>query len=76
MYYHDWSRDPYALGAYSYIGVGGVDAPKQLARPVEHTLFFAGEATDSENSGTVEGAITSGQRAAKQCLKSLTTRLA
>ena len=76
IYYHDWSHDPYALGAYSYIGVGGVDAPKQLSRPVEHTLFFAGEATDSENSGTVEGAITSGQRAAKQCLKSLNTRLA
>lgn len=76
MYYHNWSLDPHALGAYSYIGVGGTDAPKQLARPVESTLFFAGEATDTENSGTVEGAITSGQRAARQCLKSLNMRLA
>ncbi|HEY0672911.1 MAG TPA: NAD(P)/FAD-dependent oxidoreductase [Longimicrobiales bacterium] len=71
IYYHDWSADPYSLGAYSYIGVGGVQAPKQLTRPVESTLLFAGEATDSENSGTVEGAIASGKRAAQQCLKLL-----
>ena len=70
VYLHDWSADPYALGAYSYVGVGGTDAPRQLARPVESTLFFAGEATDSENSGTVEGAIASGIRAAGQMLKS------
>jgi monoamine oxidase len=69
IYFHDWSADPYALGAYSYVGVGGADAPRQLTRPVESTLFFAGEATDSENSGTVEGAIASGIRAAKQILK-------
>jgi monoamine oxidase len=69
IYLHDWSSDPYARGAYSYVGVGGTDAPRQLTRPVEATLFFAGEATDSENSGTVEGAIASGIRAAKQVLK-------
>ena len=71
IYFHDWSADPFAMGAYSYVGVGGVDAPRHLTRPVDGTLFFAGEATDSENSGTVEGAMTSGQRAAKQCLRSL-----
>ncbi len=69
MYYHDWSADRYSLGAYSYVGVGGAEAPKHLTRPVESTLFFAGEATDSEDSGTVEGAIASGVRAAKQILK-------
>ena len=69
MYFHDWSGDRYSLGAYSYVGVGGTEAPKQLTRPVESTLFFAGEATDSENSGTVEGAIASGIRAARQILK-------
>ena len=71
IYFHDWSHDPHSLGAYSYVGVGGVDAPKQLTRPVNGTLFFAGEATDGENSGTVEGAISSGYRAAKQCLRAL-----
>lgn len=71
VYHEDWTRDPFSLGAYSYIGVGGRQAPKQLTRPVEGTLFFAGEATDASNSGTVEGAIASGLRAAKQCLKVL-----
>ena len=71
MHYHDWTRDAHSLGAYSYVGVGGVHAAKQLARPVESTLFFAGEATDSENSGTVEGAIASGKRAANQALRAL-----
>ena len=71
VYYHDWTKDAYSLGAYSYVGVGGTDAPKQLARPVESTLFFAGEATDAANSGTVEGAIASGRRAGGQCRTSL-----
>ena len=65
IYYHDWNQDRWSLGAYSYVGVGGVDAPKQLARPEAGTLFFAGEATDAENSGTVEGALASGLRAAR-----------
>src|SRR5467141_157396 len=43
---HDWRADPFARGAYSYIGVGGNSAPRALARPVEGTLFFAGEATN------------------------------
>src|SRR5467141_2797862 len=43
---HDWRADLFARGAYSYIGVGGNGAPRALARPVEGTLFFAGEATN------------------------------
>jgi monoamine oxidase len=31
---------------------------------VQSTLFFAGEATNGEQTGTVAGAIVSGQRAA------------
>lgn len=63
---HDWSADPFSRGAYSYVGVGGVKAQKALARPIEGTLFFAGEATESEQTGTVIGAIESGRRAARQ----------
>ncbi|MFL5606971.1 MAG: flavin monoamine oxidase family protein, partial [Gemmatimonadaceae bacterium] len=64
---HDWTHDPFARGAYSYPLVGGSDAAKTLARPVDGTLFFAGEATDAEGrNGTVHGAIASGQRAAGQ----------
>jgi monoamine oxidase len=63
---HDWRRDPYSRGAYSYVGVGGLGAQRALARPCEGTLFFAGEATDPDEMGTVSGAIASGQRAARQ----------
>lgn len=66
---HDWSADPYARGAYSYITSGGTGAPAQLAEPIDATLYLAGEATaESGASGTVHGAIASGVRAARQVL--------
>ncbi|HEX9292387.1 MAG TPA: NAD(P)/FAD-dependent oxidoreductase [Gemmatimonadales bacterium] len=68
---HDWRADPFARGAYSYIGVGGSGAPRALARPVEGTLFFAGEATDGPQIGTVAGALASGRRAAREVLRML-----
>jgi monoamine oxidase len=63
---HDWRADPFSRGAYVYVGVGGSAAQKALAKPVEDTLFFAGEATDAEQTGTVAGAIASGRRAARE----------
>ena len=68
MHMHDWQRDPFSRGAYSYAGVGGAGAHDALAKPVGGTLFFAGEATSSDETGTVAGAITTGRRAAKQVL--------
>jgi monoamine oxidase len=71
-FHHDWSRDPFARGAYSYALVGGSDAAESLARPVLGTLFFAGEATDAEGrTGTVHGAIATGHRAADQVGRAL-----
>ena len=69
---HDWDGDPFSRGAYSYLLVGGGDARAALAQPVEDTLFFAGEATigDGQN-GTVNGAIVSGQRAAREVAAAL-----
>jgi monoamine oxidase len=72
MWTHDWEHDPFARGAYSYAMVGGATAAQLLARPLQRTLFFAGEAADAEGStGTVEGAIASGRRAAAQLLRTL-----
>lgn len=68
---HDWRADPFARGAYSYIGVGGIGAPRALGRPVDGTLFFAGEATDGAQIGTVSGALASGRRAAREMLRVL-----
>jgi monoamine oxidase len=66
---HDWRRDPFARGAYSYVLVGGEGARETLAGPIADTLFFAGEATDTEEAGTVAGALRSGARAARQILE-------
>jgi monoamine oxidase len=65
----DWRQDPYSRGGYSYVLVGGQGAREQLAEPLDGTLFFAGEATDSEEAGTVAGALRSGLRAAREVLK-------
>jgi monoamine oxidase len=66
---HDWAKDPFARGAYSYVLVDGEGAREALAAPLAGTLFFAGEATSADDSGTVAGALASGQRAARQLLK-------
>jgi len=67
---HDWQADPFSRGAYSYAGVGGSRAPKELAKALDSTLFFAGEATNGKETGTVSGAIASGKRAAREVLRS------
>lgn len=68
---HDWDSDPFACGAYSYVLVGGGGARSELFVPMHSTLFFAGEATSEDESGTVSGALESGERAAKQALEVL-----
>jgi len=72
-YLHNWQTDPFSRGAYSYIAVGGGDARRTLAEPLEGTLFFAGEATDTEGeAATVTGALQSGARAAREVAERLT----
>lgn len=65
----DWGADPFAAGAYSFVPIGATDAQAELAAPVADTLFFAGEATETEgHSGTVHGALATGRRAADELL--------
>ncbi len=71
-YVHNWSSDPYSGGGYSYVAVGGLDAPGELAAPVVETLFFAGEATNQHgHTGTVHGALQTGYLAASQIAQAL-----
>lgn len=68
-HFHDWTRDPRSRGAYSYVNVGGESSRRALAKPVGGRLFFAGEATDDSNEATtVAGAISSGERAAREVI--------
>ncbi len=72
FHFHDWSADPFSREAYSYLKVGGDPARRALARPVDGTLFLAGEAFDvSGQASTVAGALASGKRAARQLIASL-----
>ena len=66
----DWGSDPLAGGGYAVFPVGSAGAAEALARPAEGTLFFAGEATEPDFAGTVDGALRSGERAARQVLES------
>jgi monoamine oxidase len=64
---HDWQADLLARGAYSYVPAGAIDASAQLTEPVEDTLYFAGEHTDTTGHwGTVHAAVRSGLRVAAQ----------
>lgn len=68
--WHDWQGDPFSRGAYSYVMTRGAGARRLLGKPVDDTLFFAGEACDTEGEdATVGGALRSGARAAQQVLE-------
>ncbi len=70
--FHNWARDPFARGAYSYVAVGGAGARLALAAPIDGTIFFAGEATSNDGQGgTVNGAFETGERAAREAATSL-----
>jgi monoamine oxidase len=66
---HNWQSDEYARGAYSYVPAGALDAPEKMSQPVEDTLHFAGEHTDTSGAwGTVHAALATGVTAGRQVL--------
>jgi monoamine oxidase len=70
-YVFNWAADPFTRGAYAYSTIGTKEARKILMEPVDDTLFFAGEALYEGNEmGTVEAALVSGKRVAKEVLQS------
>ncbi|RFB81485.1 flavin monoamine oxidase family protein [Methylovirgula sp. 4M-Z18] len=61
-----WSRMTYIGGAYSHALPGQAAARRDLARPCEQRIFFAGEATHTYDFSTAHGAYASGLRAAEE----------
>ncbi|PPH34886.1 hypothetical protein C5C53_14550 [Rathayibacter sp. AY1E3] len=62
-----WAEDPYALGSVSYLPVGATPQHRtDLGTAVLDRVFLAGEATDTEAPGTLQGAWSSGVRAAAE----------
>ena len=68
-----WAHDPFARGSYSHALPGHAGARAVLAAPVDHRLFFAGEATSPHFFSTAHGARDSGERAAREILQGATT---
>jgi monoamine oxidase len=65
-----WAHDPFARGSYSHAMPGCADCRAVLAAPVDGRLFFAGEATSPNFFSTAHGARDSGERAARELLRS------
>jgi monoamine oxidase len=66
---HNWSKDPYALGAYSYIGVQADRSLAKLKKAFAGNIYLAGEGiADNSGRGTVHGAFKSGREAAEKIL--------
>jgi 4-methylaminobutanoate oxidase (methylamine-forming) len=65
-----WAEDPLARGAYSAWD-GPSLARRHLFEGMHGAVAFAGEHTAGEHSGTMEGALRSGRRAAEQVLERL-----
>ncbi|KAK8954593.1 putative polyamine oxidase 2 [Platanthera zijinensis] len=62
-----WGSDVNSLGSYSYDAVGKPHYLFERLRIPVDNLFFAGEATSLEYTGTVHGAFSTGLMAAEEC---------
>jgi len=67
-YEDHWALDPWVKGAYSYYRVGQAASYGRIARAPEGRLMFAGEHTSIANIGFLDGAVETGERAAREVL--------
>ena len=73
-YEDHWALDPWVQGAYSYYRVGQAATYGSLAGKPEGRIHFAGEHTSGQHQGFLDGAVATGERAARQLLRALGTR--
>ncbi|MFP4322458.1 MAG: flavin monoamine oxidase family protein [Anaerolineales bacterium] len=66
---HLWRDDPLAGGSYSAFGPGQFGRFNAALRERYGALIFAGEHTDARFPGYMEGALRSGERAARMVLE-------
>jgi len=70
-YEDHWALDPWVRGAYSYYRVGQAASYGEIARRAEGRVLFAGEHTSIANIGFLDGAVETGERAARRLLQRL-----
>jgi monoamine oxidase len=67
-YEDHWSVDPWHRGAYSYWRLGQYTGFSGYEGVQEGNIHFAGEHTDPEEQGFLNGAVASGERAASEVM--------
>jgi monoamine oxidase len=67
-YEDHWSVDPWHRGAYSYWRLGQYTGFSGYEGVQEGNVHFAGEHTDPEEQGFLNGAVNSGERAATEVM--------
>jgi monoamine oxidase len=70
-YEDHWALDRWVQGAYSYNRVGQAATYGAIAAAAEGRVHFAGEHTSTEFQGFLEGAVESGERAARELMHKL-----
>jgi monoamine oxidase len=68
-YEDHWARDAWVHGAYSYYRVGQASSYGDLAGAADGRFLFAGEHTSIDNIGFLDGAVETGERAARQLFR-------
>jgi monoamine oxidase len=66
-----WADDPYVHGSYAGFGPGQYTAYWGYLATTEGNVVFAGEHTSTHSQGYLNGGVESGERAARQVLRSL-----
>jgi monoamine oxidase len=70
-HFNDWPHHEWTLGAYSYYGPGQYTAFAGAEGEAVDGCHFAGEHTSIDAQGYLEGAVESGERAAREVLAGL-----
>jgi hypothetical protein len=69
---HDWSEDEFTLGIYSSPSVGADFTHRDcLTKPINNDIWFAGEHANTTTCATVQSAMESGSKAAKEVFRVL-----
>ncbi len=67
-----WGQNPWTLGSFSYVTPGASNMHRELIKPVDNRVFFAGEAcARPESNGSLHGAYESSLEASKLLMTSL-----
>ena len=68
-----WLTDPWTMGGYSYPAIGSPpEDHDDHARPLGNRVFFAGEATEPVEYGTVHAALWSAEQTAEALFQAAT----